>query len=99
MNRTGHKGRVDGNHAECIKALREAGISAISLASVGDGCGDILAGFRGANFLIEVKDGDKPQTAAERDFAAEWSGHYAVVTNAEAAVGAVVNAAKALGLV
>ncbi len=104
MNRTGHKGRTDGNHQDVIDELRKAGITAISLASVGDGCPDVVAGFRGANFLLEVKDGTKPPsarvlTAAEMKFASTWGGMVYVVTSPEDAVICVANGAKVLGLV
>lgn len=39
-------GRTDSNHAEIAAALRKAGASVVSLASVGNGCPDLLVGFR-----------------------------------------------------
>lgn len=104
MNRMGHTGRRDSNQAEVIEELRKAGISAISLASVGDGCPDILAGFRGITMILECKDGSKPPsaralTAAEREFHATWNGQVAVVNSPEEAVIAVTEHVKSLGLV
>jgi hypothetical protein len=104
MNRTGHKGRVDGNHGDVVKALRDAGIGAVSTASVGDGFGDVVAGFRGVNVLLEVKDGDKEPskrrlTAAERAFHDTWPGQIAVVETPEAAVVAVLDHAKKMRVV
>lgn len=104
MNRSGHKGRVDGNHAAVMDALRSAAMKPLSLASVGDGCPDILVGFRGVLCLLEVKDGSKSPsartlTAAEQKFKDEWPGHYALVTSPEEAVIAVSLHAKQLGLI
>lgn len=97
MNRRGHKGRVDGNHGEVIAALRKAGIGATSTASVGDGFGDVVAGFRGVNILLEIKDGNKPMTADERKFAETWPGQIATVRNPEEAITAVLAYAKEMG--
>lgn len=52
--------KVDDNHAAIVQALRAAGCSVQSLAGVGKGCPDILAG-RGHSqmWLFEIKDGKK----------------------------------------
>lgn len=52
--------RIDANQPDIVKALRKMGAFVQSLAAVGDGCPDLLVGFRGKTYLIEVKDGDKP---------------------------------------
>ena len=52
--------KVDQNHAEIVHALRSAGASVQTLASVGNGVPDLLVGFRGMNLLMECKDGTKP---------------------------------------
>lgn len=48
-------GKVDGNQAEIVRSLRHIGAVVQSLASVGGGCPDLLVGFRGQWYLIEVK--------------------------------------------
>lgn len=57
MNRRGHRGRVDGNHAEIVQAFRKAGWSVLSLAPMGDGCADLLVAHPSESdlYLIEVK--------------------------------------------
>jgi hypothetical protein len=92
MRRLGHSGRVDGNHAEVVKALRRAGIAVTSLAAVGKGVPDLLACFRGVLVLLEVKrPGEKPN-AVQEAFAATFP--VKVVTTPEDAVLAVVEAAR-----
>ena len=91
--------RTDGNHQAVIRALRSAGIAARSLAGVGDGFPDLIAGFRGVNVLLEVKDGtkfpaDRKLTKAEEEFIASWPGPVVVVLSPEEAVRAVVEAAR-----
>ncbi len=48
-------GKVDGNQGDIVDALTSVGASVQSLASVGDGCVDILVGYHGRTFLMEIK--------------------------------------------
>tara|TARA_R110000824_G_scaffold188467_1_gene369789 strand:- start:1031 stop:1318 length:288 start_codon:yes stop_codon:yes gene_type:complete len=57
------RARVDHNQAEVVFALRTAGAFVQSLATVGDGCPDLLVGFQGETYLMEIKDGRKPPSA------------------------------------
>jgi hypothetical protein len=71
--------RGDRNQPEIVAALREVGASVQSLAKVGDGCPDLLVGFQGKNYLIEVKDGLKPAskrglTVAQQLWFGKWDG-------------------------
>ena len=85
---------VDANQFEIVAALRKLGCSVQLLHSVGAGCPDLLVGRRGANWLLEVKDENKPpskraltepQVAWHRD----WRGQVAVVKNAKEAAGVI----------
>ena len=51
--------KVDSNHAEVVEALRSAGASVQSLATIGNGCPDLLVGYKGMWLLFEVKDGTR----------------------------------------
>lgn len=55
--------KVDANQKQIVKALRDAGATVQHLHAVGAGCPDLLVGFRGINYLMEVKDGHKPPSA------------------------------------
>lgn len=55
--------RVDANHTEIVAALRAAGCSVSSIASVGGGLPDLVVGRAGMNYLLEVKDGAKSPSA------------------------------------
>ncbi len=90
--------KVDGNHAEVVQALRQAGIAVRSMAGVGDGFPDLLCAFRDTLVLLEVKDGSLPPserklTRQEAEFIAAWPKTY-VVTSGEEAVEVVVEAAR-----
>jgi len=47
---------VDKNQVAIVAALRAAGATVQHLHEVGAGCPDLLIGFRGSNYLIEVKN-------------------------------------------
>jgi hypothetical protein len=68
----------------------------VSLAAVGDGCPDLLCGFRKQTFLLEVKDPMQPPNKrklnpCQKDWHASWQGHAAVVET-------VAEAFKAVGI-
>ena len=48
--------KVDDNQAEIVATLRYVGCSVTSLASIGRGCPDIVVGYNGVNYLLEIKD-------------------------------------------
>jgi Holliday junction resolvase len=69
------RGKIDANHREIVKALRDAGASVTSLANVGDGCVDLLVGANGVTVLMEVKSGLKDcLTADEIEWHSRWRG-------------------------
>jgi len=78
--------KIDGNHRAIVEALEAAGAVVQSLAAVGDGCPDILAGYRGVNHLIEVKDGSLPPsgrllTPKQKAWHARWQGKACIANN------------------
>lgn len=88
--------RIDENQNEIVKALRAVGCSVVSLASVGNGCPDILVGRHGSNLLMEIKDGAKPDsrrrlTPDEKEWHLAWRGQACTVNN-------VTEALRAIGL-
>lgn len=79
-------GRVDSNHVEIVKALRKAGRSVRSLAPIGGGVPDLLVGYKGKNFLLEVKTDKGDLTEDQVKFVSEWRGQSCIVRNAEEAI-------------
>lgn len=76
--------RVDGNHAEIVKALRDIGASVLDIHDIGGGAPDLLVGFRAQNILLEVKDGRLPPskkklTPDEKIFFDDWRGPVYIV--------------------
>ncbi len=79
--------RTDRNHAEIINALRKIpNLSVFSTHEVGKGFPDIVVGYKGINYLIEIKDGNKPPSARkltpdEVKFHSNWRGQIKIVNN------------------
>ena len=66
-----HAARIDANQAQIVSALRAAGayVWIISLPV------DLLVGYKGHTFLVEVKTNAKKRlTALQDDFFNNWSG-------------------------
>ena len=52
--------RVDANQGDIIAGLRRVGAQVQPIHVVGKGCPDIMVAFRGAWYVAELKDGNKP---------------------------------------
>ncbi len=83
--------RVDANQPAIVAALKGVGATVQHLHTLGQGCADLLVGYRGSNYLLEVKDGDKPPsrrrlTEDEKRWHAEWRGQVDVVENEQEAL-------------
>lgn len=83
--------KVDSNQTRVVKALRDLGATVQHLHAVGKGCPDLLVGYKGNNYLLEIKDGDKPEsarklTAEQTIWHYDWKGQVAVVNSAQEAI-------------
>ena len=71
--------KVDANQAEIKRACKSIGASVTSIHEVGDGCPDLLVGFRGVNFLVEVKGEDGKLSDDEVIWHESWMGTVYIV--------------------
>lgn len=82
---------TDRNQAEIVAALRAMGATVQPLHAVGQGCPDLLVGWRGRNVLLEVKDwkampSKRKLTPAQVEWHGGWKGQVVVVENVDAAL-------------
>ena len=85
--------RIDTNHKEIVKALRDAGATVLSLAAMKHGCPDILVGYNGETVLMEIKRDAKAKfTPDQLEFLGKWKG------GAISRVDSVDAAIRALGI-
>lgn len=55
--------KIDTNQPAIVQAFRDAGCSVQPCHTVGAGFPDLVVGYKGFTFLVEVKDGAKPPSA------------------------------------
>lgn len=82
---------VDANQPSIVGYLRAIGASVTPLHRVGQGCPDLAVGYQGVNYLIEVKDGDKPPskralTDPQKAWHSAWRGQVGIANNIEEAL-------------
>lgn len=83
--------RVDDNQREIVEGLRKYGASVLITSQLKNAF-DILVGYNGVNYIMEIKDGSKPPsqrklTKGEQNFKNTWKGgEYYIVLNLEQAI-------------
>lgn len=92
--------KIDDNQQSIVDALRKIGCSVAITSSAGNGFPDLVIGRTGIdgvkrNWLIEVKDGDKPKsrqrlTPDQEKFHSEWKGQIDVVRSVDEALNLVL---------
>ena len=87
--------RVDENQAAIVDALRKAGASVFVTSKVGNSFPDLVAGYDGRTYLLEVKNPLKPKadrqlTPHQAVFFAFWRGHVAIVMSPAEALQVVI---------
>lgn len=75
--------KVDGNHKEIVEEFRRLRCSVVSLAAVGGGVPDLLVGFGGRNFLVEVKLPKGKVSELQKKWYEYWEGYATVVRSIE----------------
>lgn len=83
--------RIDGNQNEIVKAFRKIGASVLITSQLKN-CFDLLVGYKGVNYIVEIKDGSKPPsqrklTIGEKKFREGWKGgEYFIIKNIDEAI-------------
>lgn len=78
--------KVDANQEQIVSALRAAGISVVSLASLGRGVPDILAAKEGEAWLIEIKGPKGTLTPDQMAWISNWRGVVHVIRTPDEAL-------------
>lgn len=83
--------KADRNQPEIVAMLRLVGCTVQHLHTIGKGCPDLLVGYRGKNYVLELKDGKLPPsgrklTDDEKRWHEDWRGEVHVVSNVREAL-------------
>jgi hypothetical protein len=83
--------RVDANQSAIVAALRQCGATVAITSSLGEGFVDIVVGYGGRNYLVEIKDGSQPESAQkltpdEAKFHEKWRGQVAIIRSVQEAI-------------
>ncbi len=87
--------KVDSNQHAIVLALRKIpGVSVLSIATVGNGCPDLIVGYQGQNHIWELKDGSlcpsaRKLTFKETMFHSTWTGTVRVINSLDEALEAL----------
>lgn len=73
-------GRTDKNHAEIRDGLRKLGIVVFDAFNVKGGFPDLVVGYGGATYLIEIKSGKGVLNKKQVSFHKRWKGIGAIAT-------------------
>jgi hypothetical protein len=67
--------RSDSNQSPIVDILRRLGAYVAITSQVGGGFTDLVVGFRGVTYIVEVKYGDDwDYTPAQKEFRKDWKG-------------------------
>jgi len=81
----GHNAKRDANEKAIVDDLIAIGCSVVRL----DKPLDLLVGYRGVNWLLEVKTEKGKLTPDQEEFIPEWRGQVAIVRTSEQAISIV----------
>lgn len=82
----------DANEPAIILGLRKVGATVYQLS--GKGIPDLLVGFRGVTYLLEVKERKGKLTNAQDDFMSVWEGQRVYIARTVEAALAAIGAAR-----
>lgn len=70
--------KVDVNQSQIVAAFRALGCSVKPAHAVGEGFPDLVVGYRGNDYLVEVKTPSGKLTPQQEQFRSDWQGSYHV---------------------
>ena len=68
------RGRTDATQSDIVAALKAVGASVLNLYQVGGGCFDILVGYQGQDYPMEVKTDIGRVSSIQKEWHENWRG-------------------------
>ena len=81
--------RIDNNQIEIVAVLRGVGAIVTPTHQIGHGFPDLVVGYRGQNYLLEVKEPHGRLTADEATWHDCWRGQVRIVRSVDEALKAI----------
>jgi hypothetical protein len=78
--------KVDSNQAEMVEFFRKCGASVQILSQVGAGFPDVLIGYGGRNYLVELKSEIGKLTPDQVKWHNDWRGHKTIIRGIDEAI-------------
>lgn len=80
--------RTDANQTAIVSAFRKLGATVSITSALGKGFPDLVVGYRGQNFLVEIKDGSKLPSAQkltpdETKWHETWRGQITIIRSVD----------------
>ena len=75
------KCKIDSNHTEIVDQLFLCGCSVQSMATIGNGCPDILVGYKGNNYVFEIKTAKGRLNKRQERWFNQWIGQKDIIRN------------------
>jgi hypothetical protein len=80
--------KVDANQKLIVGAFRQLGWTIFVTSDTGAGFPDTVGGYRGKNYLFEIKDGEKPLSAQkltvpQQMFHENWRGQVTIIRSVQ----------------
>jgi hypothetical protein len=88
MSRNKYAAKVDANQAQIVKALRQMGMLVECTHAAAGGFPDLVIGWQGRTYQVEVKCGSN-LTPAQVRYHAKWAGYVTIIENVEQAAALV----------
>lgn len=81
---------VDKNQAEIVHALRQVGATVVLMHEAGEGIPDLLVGYRGETYLVEIKSKSGKLNERQQLWHSLWTGKpVRIVRSIEEALSAI----------
>lgn len=81
--------KIDANQPEIVLALRAVGASVECMQAAGSGFPDLVVGYRGVNYLLEIKTAKGKLTKDQKTWHPLWRGQVEIVRSVDEALLAI----------
>jgi len=86
INMKHYSRKTDDNQKAIVATLTAIGATVFDCSAVGEGFPDLVVGYHGKNYLIEIKQPEGKMTESQKLFSTLWRGHYSIARTEQEAL-------------